>query len=164
MKAVSLFSLFFFCFESVVGWLFLLTTTKKQTKVVSQRWSPAGGILGQIHTFRNRDTRRSSCVKMLLCPEETFVEAEGLTRLLTPDLCKPLLCFYEKRLLEAPLFFSLVLKAGRHPEGKAEAISVLANVVDRVRHWLFSIILMLCNKINKHCEGVNPDLTLWLFS
>lgn len=84
------------------------------------------------------------------------MEAEGLTGFLTPDLCKPLLCFYEMRLLEAPLLSSLVLKQ----EGiqKAEAISLLANVVDSVCHWLFSTILMLCNKINKHSEGVNPDL------
>lgn len=70
--------------------------------------------------------------------------------------CKPS-CFFDMRLLEAPLLFSDI-KIGRHPEGKAKAINLLSNIVDSIRHWLFSIIFMLCNKINKHYKGVNPDL------
>lgn len=51
------------------------------------------------------------------------------------------------RLLDAPLLFSNI-KIRRLGEGKAKAIHLLSNIVDSIRQWLFSIILLLYNKIN----------------
>lgn len=60
-KTVSLFSFLFW--RQWLGSYFYY-----QKKRVIQCWNPAPpGIMEQTHTFRKRNTRRNSCVKMLLC-------------------------------------------------------------------------------------------------